>query len=359
MSDHRSQRRKAIRIADIAREIDISTGTVSMALAGSPRVSPDTRKRVLQACRTLGYRPPRSKQSKGPAVSVGFVSIGNPIGCPINAGLAHHLRALAQLRGVNLEMTAIESADPASAAERTIAFAKSRDTLLISGTMPPQLVHKLAQAEVTFASLDLPAHSDRHPAAFPGVAIISDDREMAMLATRTLIARGHKRIAFITETTQPHRSHARWLDGYRLALLDAGLPIDRTLIGDIGLDHAGLPAFAQRIAASQRPPTAAVVTDLPAINPLIAELRAHNIEIDQRNLIAWGTPELAPLYRLQSQPMIGINVQQWAETALRYAASPHEARIRPGSIIFVPHHAWNLDADSLDEDSLDEDSRAN
>ena len=42
-------------IKDVAREVGLSTATVSRALRGLPRVSPETRAQVLEAATRMGY----------------------------------------------------------------------------------------------------------------------------------------------------------------------------------------------------------------------------------------------------------------------------------------------------------------
>lgn len=49
--------KKRVTILDIARAVGVTDGTVSRALTGDPRVRPETRERVLEASRKLGYRP--------------------------------------------------------------------------------------------------------------------------------------------------------------------------------------------------------------------------------------------------------------------------------------------------------------
>lgn len=46
-----------VTLKDVARELGLSTGTVSMALNNSPRISAETKRQVHTAVRALGYRP--------------------------------------------------------------------------------------------------------------------------------------------------------------------------------------------------------------------------------------------------------------------------------------------------------------
>src|SRR5690606_7385077 len=140
-----------------------------------------------------------------------------------------------------------------------------------------------------FAALATPAPDGDQLGPPCGVVIIGDDRDMARAATRRLMDRGHRRIAFIAESLRPQRSHDRWFEGFCMAHLAADRPIDRSLVGVIGLDHAGLVDMVERFAASGAPPTAAVVTDLAAVNPLLRELHAHAIDIHRQDMIVWGS----------------------------------------------------------------------
>ncbi|MCW2514452.1 MAG: transcriptional regulator, partial [Mycobacterium sp.] len=47
----------AVRMQDVAREVGVTAATVSLALSGSPRISPATRAKVEQVAREMGYRP--------------------------------------------------------------------------------------------------------------------------------------------------------------------------------------------------------------------------------------------------------------------------------------------------------------
>src|SRR3954449_889570 len=62
-------------IKDVAREVGVSTATVSRALRGLPRVSPDTRERVLEVAGRMGYvaSPHAASLASGQTRAIGVV----------------------------------------------------------------------------------------------------------------------------------------------------------------------------------------------------------------------------------------------------------------------------------------------
>ena len=52
-----------VTIRRIAGELNLSSSTVSRALAGRPEISPETTRRVIETARRLGYRPPPEKRT--------------------------------------------------------------------------------------------------------------------------------------------------------------------------------------------------------------------------------------------------------------------------------------------------------
>ena len=49
---------KAVRLADIAEKLNVSTVTVSKALSGQKGVSDEMREKIKELARELGYQPP-------------------------------------------------------------------------------------------------------------------------------------------------------------------------------------------------------------------------------------------------------------------------------------------------------------
>lgn len=67
-------------IRQLAEHLDISIGTVSRALNGKPDVNEETRKRVLEAARSLGYVANQSGRAlrKGSTGVIGFMMQTGP-----------------------------------------------------------------------------------------------------------------------------------------------------------------------------------------------------------------------------------------------------------------------------------------
>ena len=87
-----------------------------------------------------------------------------------------------------------------------------------------------------------------HHIAGGGVATVgSDDELTGLLATRHLVAKGHRAIAIVIGPRARRVTQDR-LRGYRKALEEAGLPFDERLVTD-GNDGAATEELLQRVPA--------------------------------------------------------------------------------------------------------------
>ncbi len=179
-----------VTIADVAATAGVGAGTVSRVLNNSPRVSADTRSRVLEAIEQLDYRP--SPLARG-------LSRGRPQTLGVVVPFFTHASAIERLRGVvaalegsryDLVLFNVES--PAHRDEHfgSLTRRDRADGLLIASLPPPDgSLERLADAGVPVVLLD--ARGDGVP------AVVTDDVEGGRLATRHLLELGHERIAFI------------------------------------------------------------------------------------------------------------------------------------------------------------------
>ncbi|MFH8252957.1 LacI family DNA-binding transcriptional regulator [Microbacterium sp. B2969] len=201
---------------DVARRAGVSPAVVSYVLNDGPRpVSNAARTRVLDAVKTLGYRPDGLARSLrvGRTKTIGLVvpDASNPF----FAELARAIEDAAFERGYAVMVCS--SADDLQRERTYIASLAERridGLILVSATSDQDLT------DVTDLSIPVVA-LDRSPDEAPVSTIRADNERGAYLGTRHLVGHGFREIAFIGGPDHGV-SDARH-DGWRRALQEAEL----------------------------------------------------------------------------------------------------------------------------------------
>ena len=246
---------RRVTMTDVAREAGCSQATVSFVLNHVPgiKLSSETRQRVFEAARRLGYAvppvpPPAAHTVRGRRI--GFIAdqlATSPEAMVAIEGLTQASRASG-----DIVLVAQTHNDPDLEAELIRTFAEQRVSALVYMTIFTREVELSEQ----FAGLDMPVFllncyttSQRYPAVVPS-EIAGGQR-----STRHLIESGHRRIATITGEIWMEAAQDR-LKGYRRALATADIPFDPVLVveGDWSAS-SGYEATRQLLALSE-PPTA-------------------------------------------------------------------------------------------------------
>lgn len=205
-------------IRDVARLADVSIGTVSKALNSEGRLSSQTREKVFQIARQIGYRPNELAKSLHRAKSrtIGIIS-NDSFGrftFPIVEALEERLAA----EGIAVFMCNATD-DPARERQHLDQLLGKRiDGLVVTARRADK------RAAVGPIAHGLPviyvfSHADDPDA----LSLIPDDEGGAKLAVEHLAKLGRRRIAHVTgpEHFEAVRLRKR---GYRSALAEAGLP---------------------------------------------------------------------------------------------------------------------------------------
>lgn len=216
--------RHSVTLHDIARESGVSFNTVSRALNDKPDINEQTRRQVLEVAKRLDYRPNQLarglRQRRTATIGVVIADLANPFFAEVVEGIE---RALA-LKGYSI-ILANTAEDAAREQEAVRTLVERRvDGILIAPTQRDDLaLGYLTRRGVPHCLLA------RFFAGTAAQAVINDDREGSRLAVAHLLARGHRRILHLNG---PHyNSSARLrLEGYRLAHVEAGCPVDEDLI---------------------------------------------------------------------------------------------------------------------------------
>ncbi|RKN08385.1 LacI family DNA-binding transcriptional regulator [Streptomyces radicis] len=222
------------RQSDVAREAGVSQSTVSMVLGGAAerqRISPETRRRVLEAARKLRYSP---------------------------TGAGRSAAAPRATRGLLLGVHTFEPVFPTSTGDYYFEFmrgieeqavAEACNLVLFTATQTEDGIRRIYDAEGVNAlrhavgSVLLGHHAghgelarlarDGYPFVFIGrrevpdadIAYVGGDYRAATgRIVDQLVAQGHRRIAYLGEEKRDEPQTDRW-EGFRAALTRFGLDV--------------------------------------------------------------------------------------------------------------------------------------
>ncbi|GAB4491650.1 MAG: LacI family DNA-binding transcriptional regulator [Anaerolineales bacterium] len=191
----------SITLQDVAKLAGVSIGTASQALNNNPKVTDETRSRVLDAARTLGYVFKERRDDaaqKTPEISVigvlakhdvGEPALANPFYSHIISGIEIECRKL----GVGLMVSSIE-VDPEN---RPVEWPAMLDSQLVEGLifLGTQLE---AAAYAAKQKLNLPTILvDSYAVNLPFDSIVTDNVQGVELALNHLLSLGHLNIALL------------------------------------------------------------------------------------------------------------------------------------------------------------------
>jgi LacI family transcriptional regulator, galactose operon repressor len=261
----------AIRLKDIARELNVSVITVSKALRGNTDISEATRQRILARMKELDYQPNMTARSlaTGRSFIVGLIvpDLLNPFFTELAKSLGGALRK----QSYGLILTSSEDDPEIEQSEIRMMLARGVDALLIASCQSALEGFSSVQNQRTpFVLLDRPFPHLR--ANFVG----TDDYAGAKMAAEHLIQIGRRRLAYIgSPDPRPTADRCR---GFRIALLDHGIEISEEFIVPSAHtndpDNTGYKLMQQLLRGRSRPNGVFCHNDVIAIGAMKAALEA-------------------------------------------------------------------------------------
>ncbi|WP_105566114.1 LacI family DNA-binding transcriptional regulator [Microbacterium halophytorum] len=223
-------------IRELARICGVAVSTVSRAMNDRSDVNPATRDRIRAEAAKHGYVPNASARRLKISTTTSIsVIIQGELGQLLIEVLEHLERRFAD---AGYETTLTHIADRQASAEtvqRIVRAGKFGGVVFLGRygsadrEASAQLSRRLAEIQVPMVFCTTPDYSGAD-ALHSSVSV--DDRTGVYELANHLIARGHRRIAFVGAGDQHDREHA-WalrLAGYRAALTDAGIDPDPRLV---------------------------------------------------------------------------------------------------------------------------------
>jgi LacI family transcriptional regulator len=269
--------RKRVKMVDIARAAKVSQTTVSLVLNHVPnvRIADETRQRVVQVARALGYKPGPSLYDLDPARKRLFGVLINEISSAYPINLVDGMQAWADIQGAQLvvQITGGLADHDEAALDNFSRF--GIDAVVYARTFtaivdPPQRLGSFRHVLLNCRRQDS-----------QGLAVLPAERHGGALATDHLIAAGCRRIATITGDPWQLATVER-IAGYHRALSRAGRPQDKALERRGNWSHASGFAQTSELMALPEPPDAIFCQNDIMARGALAALKALGIGVPEQ-----------------------------------------------------------------------------
>jgi LacI family transcriptional regulator len=283
---------------DVAERAGVSVTTVSHVINETRPVSDELRRRVLTSMELLGYQPNRLARSlrRGQTHTIGMIIPDSAN--PFFAEMARGVEDTSFEHGYSVILCNSDGDLNKELLYTNVLTEKRVDGILfVAAGLSTDRIRDLQTQRIPLVVVD----RDLPDAAVDSV--LTDNAQGGWLAARHLIDLGHRRIACITGPSDVTPSAER-VTGYRQAMIEAGVPVDKSLIvrGDFQYDSAYRASI--QLLQMKNPPTAIFAcNDLMAVAVMSAALE-HGRQVpgdlsvvgfDDVRLAAFANPPLTTI----------------------------------------------------------------
>lgn len=309
-------------IYDVAERAGVSISTVSLALNAPRRVKPETLERVLTAIDELKFVPKTEAVARARR-GVGRIGVIAPF--TTYPSFARRLNGvLHATRGKSCEVVVHDQESAATSTLASLPLTQRLDGLIVmSIPFGDDVAERLAEQHVTTVLVEL------ERAGFSSITI--DDITGGRMAAKHLLARGHRRFAFLGEQQRQAHDHvlqsdAR-LNGFRQELVAAGIDLPETRVRRVAHTTPAASAAAEDLLTLAEPPTAVFAHDDILAAAVIRTARKHGLAVPgDLAVIGFDDSDIAEHLGLTSirQPLEESG-QVAAETLLGELSNPNRS----------------------------------
>lgn len=216
---------KKITINDVARELNVSTTTVSRVISGKGRIGENTRKRVLEYIEEHNYMPniiaKSLAQSKTNNITVVIPGDYSLVDFPFFQKCLLGICKIAATLDYDVLISSVTDNDM-SQLERIIANHKVDGVILTRTMVEDKVCNFLKEKEVPFVAIGSSADQEI-------IQVDNDHQAGCKELTSIILMKGMRRIALIGGNVAHVVTNSRY-QGYLSAFEELGVPIDKNII---------------------------------------------------------------------------------------------------------------------------------
>lgn len=283
-----------VTIRDIAQATGVSATTVSNVIHGKDkRVSAETIQKINDAIKELGYVPNMSARSlvAGSSKVIGFVNHAvsrknaNFMEDPFHSAAVGAIETALSENGYYLMLRTVETA------EELVAFLQNWnvDGLFFTGIFKDKFFDSVSGLHIPVVLIDSYVRSPQ----FCNVGL--EDFTGSYNATRYLIEKGHRNIAFASPSIKDGGVLQERFLGYKAALAESSIPFNKNLVFQQGMDIASCRLAATEITKHSEITGLVVTADIMAAG-IMTGLREQGIRIpDDISVVGFDDINIAQL----------------------------------------------------------------
>ncbi|WP_423801036.1 LacI family DNA-binding transcriptional regulator [Neobacillus sp. SAB-20_R2A] len=270
-----------VTIKDVAKAANVAPSTVSRVIANNPRISEKTKRRVKEVMEELGYYPnlqarslaAKSTQTIGVIMpNSAYHAFRNPFFPEVLRGIS--MNAHDSRYGIYLSTGSTEE----EIHEEVLSMVNGRRVdgiVMLYSRVNDRTMQYLSEIDFPFTVVGRPSTYEERI-----TYVDNDNIFITNQVTKYLIALGHKNIAFVGGNLDFVVAHDR-LNGYRMALTEAGLPVNEAyLVHERFVNENGRDAIQSLINLKVQPTAFVTQDDLMAYE-IISHLDALNIRVPE------------------------------------------------------------------------------
>lgn len=268
---------KEVTIYDIAETLNISPATVSRGLKNHPGIKKDTKKRILETARKMGYQQNKfaSDLRRKSTNTIGVIvpRLNSYFMSTVISGM----EKVANAHGYNLIISQSQESFKKEIDSVTTMFNSRVDGLMISlayDTKDTDHFEDLIRKQIPLIFFD---RVIEHPGC---TSIVIDNKRAGFEATMHLISQGCKRIVHVDGNVN-RNVYADRLDGYKQALKESGIEFDPDLVINNKLTDQTSTEAAQFILNMKQLPDGIFTANDTSAVTCIRELKLAGIRVPQ------------------------------------------------------------------------------
>ncbi len=265
-------RKAQVTVKDLARDLRLSTSTVSRAFYTDAVIAPNTRKAVLKRAAEIGYAPnplARSLITKRTRIAgVVMSDITNPFYPEVLTRLTERLREI----DLNVMLTAASSSDSLDDAVKLLLSYQPDVIIVLAATLSSKTTEACGRAGTPVLFFN------RRPQNSDAFGVTCDNVGGGRLVADHLIALGHRRLAFVAGWPDASTNVDRW-EGYRQRCLEHGLKEPTRVEAGAFSYERGYEAAFRLLAGGSRPDGVFCANDILAIGFMDGARREFDLDI--------------------------------------------------------------------------------